>query len=59
MGSTDSGKSAGWGKTPTIASSHYNNGHHISVTADGMQHEFILNVPTDYDNSTPYKFVIA
>ncbi|HLK91740.1 MAG TPA: hypothetical protein VKZ18_17750 [Polyangia bacterium] len=53
------GMSAGCGKAPTIASSNYNNGHHIALTVGGMAREFILNVPTSYDNTHPYKFVIA
>jgi poly(3-hydroxybutyrate) depolymerase len=58
-GSTPAGQSAGCGKAPTIASSNYNNGHHISITAAGKAREYILNVPTNYDNTKPYKFVIA
>lgn len=58
-GSTSSGKSAGCGKAPTIASNMYNNGQHISITAAGMQRRYILNVPTNYDNTKPYKLVIA
>jgi poly(3-hydroxybutyrate) depolymerase len=51
--------SSGCGKAPTIASSNYNNGHHIAITVGGMAREYILNVPTNYDNTKPYKFVIA
>jgi poly(3-hydroxybutyrate) depolymerase len=51
--------SSGCGKAPTIASSNYNNGHHIAITVGGMAREYILNVPTNYDNTHPYKFVIA
>ncbi len=58
-GSTPAGQSAGCGKAPTIASSNYNNGHHIAITAAGKAREYILNVPTNYDNTKPYKFVIA
>jgi hypothetical protein len=47
--------SSGCGKAPTIASSQYNNGHHITITAAGLQREYILNVPTNYDNTHPYK----
>lgn len=54
-----SGKSAGCGKMPTIASGDYNNGHHIAITAANMQREYVLNVPTNYDNTQPYKLVIA
>jgi poly(3-hydroxybutyrate) depolymerase len=58
-GTSPAGQSAGCGKTPTIASSNYNNGHHIAITAAGKAREYILNVPTNYDNTKPYKFVIA
>jgi poly(3-hydroxybutyrate) depolymerase len=51
--------SSGCGKAPTIASSNYNNGHHIAITVGSMAREYILNVPTNYDNTKPYKFVIA
>ena len=51
--------SSGCGKAPTIASSNYNNGHHIAITVGSMPREYILNVPTNYDNTHPYKFVIA
>jgi poly(3-hydroxybutyrate) depolymerase len=53
------GMSSGCGKAPTIASSNYNNGHHIAITVGSMPREYILNVPTNYDNTHPYKFVIA
>jgi poly(3-hydroxybutyrate) depolymerase len=53
------GMSAGCGKTPTIPSSMYNNGQHIAITVANMQREYILNVPTNYDNTHPYKLVIA
>lgn len=58
-GGTGTGKSAGCGKAPTIASSMYNNGQHISITVGTMQRRYILNVPTNYDNTKPYKLVIA
>jgi len=51
--------SSGCGKAPSIASSNYNNGHHIAITVGSMAREYILNVPTNYDNTHPYKFVIA
>lgn len=53
------GMSAGCGKAPTIQSSQYNNGTHIAITAASMAREYILNVPTNYDNTHPYKLVIA
>jgi poly(3-hydroxybutyrate) depolymerase len=58
-GSTGAGKSAGCGKMPSIPSNQYNNGTHIAITAANMQREYILNVPANYDNTHPYKFVIA
>ncbi|HEY4393061.1 MAG TPA: hypothetical protein VGP64_03320 [Polyangia bacterium] len=58
-GGAVAGMSAGCGKAPTIASSSYNNGHHIAITVGSMAREYILNVPTNYDNTHPYKFVIA
>jgi len=58
-GGTSTGMSAGCGKAPTIASSMYNNGTSIPITAANMQRRYILNVPTNYDNSKPYKLVIA
>ena len=56
---TASGMSAGCGKVPSIASDQYNNGHHIAITAGTMQREYILNVPANYDNSHPYRLIIA
>ena len=58
-GGTGSGMSAGCGKMPTIPSSQYNNGHHIAITVGSMAREYILNVPTNYDQSHPYKLIIA
>jgi poly(3-hydroxybutyrate) depolymerase len=56
---TASGMSAGCGKTPSISSDQYNNGHHIAITAANMQREYILNVPANYDNTHPYRLIIA
>jgi poly(3-hydroxybutyrate) depolymerase len=53
------GKSAGCGTTPTIASSMYNNGQPIPITVGAQQRRFILSVPTNYDNTKPYKLIIA
>ena len=58
-GSGTPGMSAGCGKAPTIPSSMYNDGWLITITAANMQRRYILNVPTNYDNTHPYKFVIA
>jgi poly(3-hydroxybutyrate) depolymerase len=51
--------SAGCGKAPGIASGMYNNGSTISISSGNQQRRFILNVPTNYDNTKPYKLVIA
>ena len=59
MSGGGNGKSAGCGKAPTIQSGMYNNGQHISITAANMQRRYILNVPANYDNTHPYKLVIA
>ena len=53
------GMSAGCGKDPTIAASMYNNGKPIAITAANMQRRYILNVPTNYDKTKPYKLIIA
>jgi poly(3-hydroxybutyrate) depolymerase len=58
-GSGTPGMSSGCGKAPGIASGMYNNGQHISITAANMQRRYILNVPTNYDNTKPYKLIIA
>ncbi|HWP06321.1 MAG TPA: hypothetical protein VNN72_11285 [Polyangiaceae bacterium] len=58
-GGSGDGKSAGCGKAPGIASGMYNNGQHISITAASMQRRYILNVPANYDNTHPYKLIIA
>jgi poly(3-hydroxybutyrate) depolymerase len=58
-GSGTPGMSAGCGKPPGIASGMYNNGQHISITVGTMARRYILNVPTNYDNTKPYKFIIA
>lgn len=53
------GMSAGCGKAPTIASSMYNNGKPIDITVGTMQRRYILRVPTTYENTKPYKLVVA
>jgi poly(3-hydroxybutyrate) depolymerase len=52
-------KSAGCGKAPTLASNQYNNGNPISITVNGSQRRYILQVPTNYDNTKPYKFLLG
>lgn len=58
-GGGSSGMSSGCGKQPAIASNQYNNGTHIAITAANMQREYILNVPTNYDSTHPYKLIVA
>lgn len=53
------GPTPGCGKAPAIPASMYNNGQHIAVTAGGLAREYVLNVPSVYDNSHPYKLVIV
>lgn len=55
----NSGKSAGCGKASAITSGQYNNGQPISITAGGKQRRYILNVPSGYDNSKPYRLVVV
>jgi poly(3-hydroxybutyrate) depolymerase len=52
-------QSAGCGRAPTIPSSMYNNGQRIAIMAGSMQRQYILSVPSNYDNTKPYKLVIA
>lgn len=58
-GGAATGMSAGCGKAPGIASSQYNNGKPISITAANMQRRYILSVPSNYDNKHPYRLVIS
>ena len=51
--------SAGCNKPPGIASTMYNNGNPIAITAASRQRRYILSVPANYDNTKPYKLVIA
>jgi poly(3-hydroxybutyrate) depolymerase len=58
-GSGTTGMSAGCGKAPGIPSNQYNNGKPISITAANMQRRYILSVPTNYDNTHPYRLVVS
>jgi poly(3-hydroxybutyrate) depolymerase len=51
--------SAGCGTEPTIPSNMYNNGDPISITAADMDRRYILRVPDNYDNTRPYKLIVA
>ena len=37
----------------------YNNGNPISITAASKQRRYIMSVPANYDNTKPYRLVIA
>jgi poly(3-hydroxybutyrate) depolymerase len=52
-------RSSGCNKAPGIASSQYNNGTSINITAAGMQRRYVLQVPTNYDNTHAYKLVVT
>jgi len=56
---TKASPSQGCGTSPTIPTNQYNNGYHIPISAANMQREYILNVPTNYNNTHPYKLIIA
>ena len=58
-GGSAAGTSAGCGKAPTLTSSQYNNGNPIAITVNGSQRRYILQIPTGYVNTTPYKFILA
>ena len=58
-GSSTAVPSAGCGKTPTLTSSQYNKGTTIPITAAGLQRRYVLNIPTNYDNSHPYTLVVT
>ncbi len=58
-GGASTGQSPGCGTTPTISSDQYNNGQPISISAANMQRRYILSVPDNYDNTHPYKLIIA
>jgi poly(3-hydroxybutyrate) depolymerase len=59
-GTATTGRSAGCGKAPTaITASQYNNGTTIPITAAGLQRRYVLNIPTNYDNSKPYTLVVT
>jgi len=56
-GTGTSGTSAGCGKTSTITD--YNKGNPISISVGGQNRRYILQVPTNYVNTTPYKLILA
>ena len=56
-GGSGDGKSVGCGKTSTIT--QINNGTPISITVGGKSRRYILQVPTNYVNSKPYKLILA
>jgi poly(3-hydroxybutyrate) depolymerase len=56
-GPFDPNPSAGCGTTSSI--SQYNNGIPISIDVSGVIRRYILRVPTDYNNNTPYRLIVA
>ena len=58
-GTGTDGMSAGCGKAPGIPSNQYNNGRPISIMAANMQRRFVLSVPTNYDNTHPYRLIVS
>jgi poly(3-hydroxybutyrate) depolymerase len=50
-------RSAGCGQAPTITT--YNTGTPIAITAGGLTRRYVLNIPTNYDNTKPYQLVLA
>lgn len=58
-GGSSTGMSAGCGKMPGIPSNQYNNGKPIAITAGNMQRRYVLSVPTNYDNTHPYRLVVS
>src|SRR5262249_49935471 len=58
-GSGTPGMSAGCGEAPGSAGSMYNNGTRIPFTSGSQQRRYILNVPTNYDNTHPYRLIIT
>ena len=58
-GGGGSTQSEGCGKAPGIMSSQYNNGTTIPITVGGVARRYVLNVPTNYDNTKPYKLVVT
>jgi poly(3-hydroxybutyrate) depolymerase len=51
--------STGCNKAPGIPANMYNNGSHIDIAAAGLQRRYVLSVPSSYDNTHPYRLVIA
>jgi poly(3-hydroxybutyrate) depolymerase len=51
------GKSPGCGKTSTITD--YNKGNPIPITVGGQNRRYILQIPTNYDSSKPYTFILT
>ena len=49
--------SAGCGKTSTITD--YNKGNPIPISVGGQNRRYILQIPTNYDNTKPYIFILA
>lgn len=56
----DGASSPGCGKTPTLKNSPPGgNAQQNSLTAGGVNRQFIVRWPTDYDNTRPYRLVLG
>jgi poly(3-hydroxybutyrate) depolymerase len=51
--------SAGCGKTPTLKNSPTTTISYNNITSSGMSRRYILRYPSDYDNTHPYRLVLA
>ena len=51
--------SAGCGKTPTLKNSPATAISYNTITSSGMSRRYILRLPTNYDNTHPYRLVLA
>ena len=51
--------SAGCGKAPTLKNSPTTTINYNMITSTGMSRRYILRYPSDYDNTHPYRLVLA
>jgi len=58
-GSTGVVASAGCGKTPTLRNSPTTTINYNMVTSSGMSRRYILRYPSNYDNTHPYRLIVA
>ena len=58
-GSAAAVPSAGCGKTPTLKNSPTTTISYNNITSSGMSRRYIVRYPSDYDNTHPYRLVLA